>query len=393
MVMVRKQTWPSFPLSPIPRQVASDILQTEHMNLKFGATHWRSLFHQGLLFWILLNLPKIFGQTVEHSDNELNLYTTNYPGSILIFISGISSSMLNVFGSSYVIYISWADYKSSATFTNPLLRFPYHSACISLGFGVLSSINLGYASIYGKPLEGTPCNVLALLIYSLLLLDILLVGAIAFSTYLKICRNHRVDFGKFDWKLLVVCFCLVTLITAVSSLLDGFGGDTYWCFINDKQNSGERLSITYFLLIIYISLLLITSSYLMVMNRLNVITERMLQLIEKSKECSRAISIQSRVDSESETSSANSSDNLSEFTEKLEIPGTLDRATQRIFTHVLLHLLHYIPMMVYLIGKLCSYYTSWVYTVSIVLINTGGIWRALYYGKGVASKKALGNLR
>ncbi|KAI9183842.1 hypothetical protein H9P43_002894 [Blastocladiella emersonii ATCC 22665] len=61
-------------------------------------------------------------------------------------------------------------------------------------------------------------------------------------SYLKICRNVHLKFGKHDWKLHVVTFGTVVVLSIVFYLVNGFGSFAYWCLGNSQALGGSMVS-------------------------------------------------------------------------------------------------------------------------------------------------------
>ncbi|KAI9183841.1 hypothetical protein H9P43_002893 [Blastocladiella emersonii ATCC 22665] len=66
--------------------------------------------------------------------------------------------------------------------------------------------------------------------------------ALSAYSYLKICRNVHLKFGRHDWRLHVVTFGSVVVLAIIFYVVNGFGSSAYWCLGNNQTFGGSMVS-------------------------------------------------------------------------------------------------------------------------------------------------------
>ncbi|KAI9183833.1 hypothetical protein H9P43_002885 [Blastocladiella emersonii ATCC 22665] len=120
------------------------------------------------------------------------------------------------FSARFAVYLACADliWHTSHIIDHTLLlvRQTYPPMHIAVGLGANLIFWFGYAQVLH----------LALSAYS----------------YLKICRNINIRFGRHDWRLHAAAFGTVIFLTGILLIFDGFGLFAYWCLGNSGTIAG-----------------------------------------------------------------------------------------------------------------------------------------------------------
>ncbi|CAG8617692.1 10196_t:CDS:2 [Ambispora gerdemannii] len=153
---------------------------------------------------------------------------------------------LSLIGSIYVIYRTYMKWKSNNYETLPMsLRLPFYSVivdCLIIIAHLVNTVNIqGYSVIYAVPWFSPVCEVIGALSIWTLSLNLHLFFTVAISTYLRVCRKIRFDYGKCDYKLFIIVVALATL--PLLTVINGYGAGRWWCAGKKNANTLEMIGI------------------------------------------------------------------------------------------------------------------------------------------------------
>ncbi|RIB17864.1 hypothetical protein C2G38_2246125 [Gigaspora rosea] len=262
----------------------------------------------------------------------------NIPGLYVVLPTGISIAMIDLICTIYVIARSLNRWLVTKTNLSMAHRVPLYIALSDLILVSNNIINLSYTLINGHTLQGTSCKVIGGITYFALGCNIIIVGAMALVTYLRICRNHFVNLGKYDYKLFlsIMIFNIGFTIIVIPSL----GPAKYWCI------SGQAPLISLLIVILNCTIFTITIfSYTMTLREIN-------QRQKLIKQYSLA------------------TPNLS----WLEII-----ATRKIIGYILTYLIQWTPVVIYVAGLMVDYDEVWTNIIAVATINFGGVANMIAY--------------
>ncbi|CAG8508200.1 17945_t:CDS:2 [Funneliformis caledonium] len=177
----------------------------------------------------------------------------------LYIVSGVSLFFLqlNWIGSLYIFYRTFIKWRSSSRKTIPLsLRFPFYIAITDFGLAVPHTINIAYTMIYKRTLSSPACEFFGGLMITFILLNLLLIGFIAITTWLRVVKEIIFNFGKYDFKLWVIIAGIALISDCVS--FSEFGASKYCSRINSIENQVTLKIFRYILMFLlqYIPILI-----------------------------------------------------------------------------------------------------------------------------------------
>ncbi|CAI2173723.1 18065_t:CDS:2 [Funneliformis geosporum] len=175
----------------------------------------------------------------------------------LYIVSGVSLLFLqlNWIGSLYIFYRTFIKWRSSTCNAIPLsLRFPFYIAITDFGLAVPHTINIAYTMIYKRTLSSPTCEFFGGLMNTFLLLNLLMIGFIAITTWLRVVQEISFNFGKYDYKLWAIIIGIALTLDCVS--FGEFGASKYW--INSIENQVTLKIFRYILMFLlqYIPILI-----------------------------------------------------------------------------------------------------------------------------------------
>ncbi|KAI9179850.1 hypothetical protein H9P43_005181 [Blastocladiella emersonii ATCC 22665] len=66
-------------------------------------------------------------------------------------------------------------------------------------------------------------------------------ACLSLFTWLRVCREVKLDLGRLDWKLHALCFGSIAATTPIIYFINGFGIGGFWCINNIKTDGGTVL--------------------------------------------------------------------------------------------------------------------------------------------------------
>ncbi|RIB30416.1 hypothetical protein C2G38_2026853 [Gigaspora rosea] len=185
---------------------------------------------------------------------------------------------------------------------------------------------------HGITFQGIACKVVGGLSFFGVSNNMSLVGSIALLTYLRTCKKWTIDLGKYDYKL----FAIISLLSFTLTLIGvpSFGPSGYWCYTNQVNPTTPIIIIVLNFMIIFITVFCYIATLLEVNFR-----NRVVQKLGTSSRLSRLELIVAR----------------------------------KITGYILIFILQWTPTMFYVIGQICGYDKTWMYTLTEVAGNSGGV--------------------
>ncbi|RIA95334.1 hypothetical protein C1645_757777, partial [Glomus cerebriforme] len=367
-------------------------------------------------------LTKRLPQTLNDESAESEMYESIYQidpiGSAIIYALGIIVSFANMAGSSLMIYLTIRHKSESLT---PSKRFPLYMATIDFCTSIVTIPNLFYPMEKDYLLIGSWCTLLGFITSLLILMNMMLMASLALITYLRICKCYVVNLGKKDWILFVSILFPTLIISFVTWYLNGFGPDTFWCFINQEE-SGSRVNLIALIIFTYVATIITSFCYMSVIKRIhnaeamltstpftkNSNNEQLKSKILSFKKKSSQISpdkISSSLSNFHKTSlehfltiSSTSIDGLetrppSFFYGTTNSPTAaqectvknIAKATKKMSLYIFLQLIQYTPIIIYSLCILLNQMQTWVYVLTILMLNLGGVAKSLTFMKNELS--------
>ncbi|CAG8457422.1 6813_t:CDS:2 [Ambispora gerdemannii] len=255
---------------------------------------------------------------------------------------GFSGLALNLIGVLCIFYHTYLQWKAQTSSMKMYYRLPFYIAITDLSIIITHFLNMIHPVIYRTPWPNPFCNLLGLTIEVTQCLNQFLFSIVAVSIYLKVSKNSKIDFGKYDWKLFTGMIVLTSLFSIPPLKSDGYGAQQVWCGLKP----GRQFVTLYFFLLATVNLLVTTVCYVQILSKLK----------------------QSRCDL---VSSRHQTKNVE------------DRVTKKIALHVLVFLLQWLPVNLYTITFFFGTSDFWIMVVAAIGINMGGIGNALAYAYNI----------
>ncbi|GBB92300.1 hypothetical protein RclHR1_00020003 [Rhizophagus clarus] len=263
----------------------------------------------------------------------------------IVTIIPLTLNTLNLVGSAYIFYRTYLRWKFDYDKLDSLsIRFPFYIAITDFLFSIVILTDFSYTASNASDLSTgedivwpTPyCAIIGFFNTSFTLLNMLLVGGISVTTWLRVVQEYYFDLGKYDYKVWFP-ICFLSFIIPLISVHD-FGPQVYWCGIEDNNNS---LISTFLLIIILITLFAIVFCY-----------THILKLIHDAKD-----------DSSIENSEMNE-----ERRNNIE-----KKILKKVSAYIFVFILQYIPLMLSDIFKLLKVEFILFNALSLSAISIGGI--------------------
>nr|CAG8455198.1 11099_t:CDS:2 [Entrophospora candida] len=126
---------------------------------------------------------------------------------------------------------------------------PFYIALTDAFLSFIHTINLSYTAANKTTWTQSSCAVIGGLVIILFAINALLVGIIAISTWLRVCKNIEIDNGIYDYKLWAVTITLSLII--ICSSANEFGPQKFWqaehvflylMAVTDENDNNEKES-------------------------------------------------------------------------------------------------------------------------------------------------------
>ncbi|CAG8519852.1 10431_t:CDS:2 [Ambispora leptoticha] len=279
-----------------------------------------------------LNAPLTWPQTQPYNGVKDQAFYTVFTFIYTFFV-------LSSIGSSYVIYRTYVKWKNNKFESLPMsLRLPFYTVTTDFFITSTFAINTSYGAAYAVPWFSPVCEMVGALSVWTQCLNVFLFLVVSMSTYLRVCRQMRINYGKYDYKLFLTVFVMATLPLLPASINNGYGPQKWWC-----AGASQTRLVGILALVIQLSIFVLTGfAYL-----------RILMLLAYQSQ---------QVHEESDPSLS-----------KLEY-----RVTRNIARYILLFLLQWIPVFVSVIAYIFEIEDTWMYMIEPVG-GFGGIGNAILY--------------
>ncbi|KAL1919486.1 uncharacterized protein VTP21DRAFT_2179 [Calcarisporiella thermophila] len=284
-------------------------------------------------------------------------------GSRAVFAAGIISGFANVLVAGYFIY--WA-VKTNRKRSHGRSFIPAYMAVFELVPALFTIANLLSAMSRDHVMAQPECGVVGAIIYFFINAGLALVGCFALTIYLRLCHQSKVVLGYGDCGIVPLALLVPILLTVTSAVTKGYGDDMFWCFV-DNRFSGGTLSNAASVVLVYFVLVVITVSYIKVVNQLYSPKTNMSQVF-------RAMHIPTKESnaSKNRTLHANPAHYNSDCVRMLSM---------RLSSYILVFLLQYAPLSIYGLCLLVDYRRAWIYVTMLVALHVGGMVKLFLYSR------------
>ncbi|CAI2162974.1 16733_t:CDS:2 [Funneliformis geosporum] len=333
---------------------------------------------------------------IPHTDKSI--YKLDPTGSAVFYVAGIITSFANMLGSSLMIILTIHKYRCNSEYLTTSKRFPLYMAIMDFGTSFITLPNLFYPMTQDYLMRGSWCSSLGFMTSLLIGINMMLMAILALITYLRICKRFVVNLGKKDCFLFLSILIPTLTISFVTWLLDGFGPDTFWCFMNSLK-SGSRVNLIALIAFAYIVTIITSFSYMNVIKRINNV-EAMLASFSRTKDSNMQDTEQSSSTWSTKfkqtfffTSASLKSSNRTSTISR-ETMSNLDglelrppsffyelRPSVIVNAPTALQLIQYTPIIIYSLCFLVNEMQAWVYVLTVVMLNLGGVVKSVTFMK------------
>ncbi|GBC06773.1 hypothetical protein RclHR1_07030003 [Rhizophagus clarus] len=271
----------------------------------------------------------------------------------IVTIIPLTLNILNLLGSAYIFYRTYLRWKFDYDNFNTLsIRFPFYIAITDFLFSAIILIDFSYTVSNVSALTNgvslvwpSPCcEILGFFNIAFTLLNMLLVGSISLTTWLRVVQEYYFNWGICDYKVWLPIGFLSFIIPLAS--VNDFGPQKYWCGIKDGNSS---LVSTLLLITILLTLLTIVFCYMHV-----------LKTIHDVKDDNSSSILTSEID--------------------IEQHNNIERKIlAKVLTYILVFIFQYIPLMLTDIFKLIKIQYILLNAISLSAISIGGISNLIQY--------------
>jgi len=344
---------------------------------------------------------------IDYNKTNDGIYEIDPTGSGILFVSGLITSFINIFGCIVIFVLSYRTSKKLLEPLSPTQRFPLYMAGLDLLTAAFIIPNLLYPMIHNKLLPGIWCKVMGFGMSTLISMNMMLMAIIAVITYLSVCHKKSGASGAKDWALFASTILPSFTIAVITLSMNGYGPDTFWCF-TQRSASGSQVNLVAMVAFAYIVTAITTFCYLNVIKRIHNVESLLSAGIFKkpSKSTSRRTSeipmynlnspsISERYDDRRNNRSASKSASYQDLSlpavlmtstmhRKLtkaekRVASKVTRATRRMSSYIFLQLIQYTPVIIYCLCLLVGANAAWVYILTITILNLGGVAKAIAY--------------
>ncbi|CAG8561851.1 1617_t:CDS:2 [Cetraspora pellucida] len=170
------------------------------------------------------------------------------------------------------------------------------------------------------------------------------IASVSVITYFRVCRNKRIDTGRYDWKLLLPIAIASFATTGLG--WKSYGAVKYWCDLKTDNLGMSICSVSITLSVLFICLF----CYLKTIFAIRSVKRK--QSLFNNDVIYK---------------------NIPHFNE-IEI-----KVTKKIFGYVLVFILQWIPTVPYELWQVYSDPPAWIFCMVAVGLNMGGIGNAIFY--------------
>ncbi|EXX58004.1 hypothetical protein RirG_201830 [Rhizophagus irregularis DAOM 197198w] len=208
-----------------------------------------------------------------------------------------------------------------------------------------------HTAIRGRVWDDPVCQLMSVLNWAFISVNLCFYCVIAITTYLRICHEKYFDCGRYDCKLWLIVFIISMILQLIN--IPNHGGRKYWC----AGKSGQVRSPMILFVMITSSLLIVCFCYMNILIRIINIQNPSISALSK--------------DSANENGIGN---------DVLEQRAEIERrAAKKILSYVLIFIMQWVPVQISAAARFFSNDNTWVYLVTSIGRSFGGIGNAIQY--------------
>ncbi|PKY45747.1 hypothetical protein RhiirA4_460405 [Rhizophagus irregularis] len=268
----------------------------------------------------------------------------------IVFVIPITFHSINLLGTLYIFYRTYLRWKRDHRSIVLSLRFPFYLAITDFLYSSLDLINYSYsASNKSKflnneviTLPSPLCEIMGFSVVLFVSFNILLVGAISITTWLRVVQEYYFELGKYDYKIWFP-IVILSLIFPLSTL-NAYGPTKYNCGAKPEASAIMKI----FFILIVLTLATILFCYI-----------HILTTIRRVKE---------------ENSSVSSSNNSWMYLNNIE-----KKTLKKVLTYILVFILQYVPVLIYNMFRLLKIQNFIIGVIVSSVICLGGIGNVIQY--------------
>ncbi|CAG8682020.1 9819_t:CDS:2, partial [Funneliformis mosseae] len=322
--------------------------------------------------------------TSSTNDSILN----NSIGNGIFFVAGIITSFASIVGCSTIMMITFNTWKKLKKLP-PSQKFPFYMSIMDLLIALITIPNLFYPMQNNELLNSEVlCQIFGFSMSSLINMNMILMTTFAIKTYLHICKRIIVNFGSYDWKLIISILTLSTPFSIITAVFNGYGQDNYWCYMNRMNNYGSKASMICSVIFTYIVIMTTTFCYLKVIKTIHGVELMLTSKSFKSAwcpiKCNRSSSMTNEDGLELRPPSffitimsIQSIPTASQQT----VASNIMKATRKLTGYIFLQLIQYAPIIIYCLCFLYDVNEVWIYILFIVSLNLGSVAKTFVFLK------------
>ncbi|CAG8503279.1 16129_t:CDS:2 [Rhizophagus irregularis] len=334
---------------------------------------------------------------ISDSETYKSIYKLDPTGSAIFYVAGIITSFANMMGSFIVIYSTLNKIQYKSEILTPSKRFPLYMAIMDFGTSIVTLPNLFFPMQKDSLMIGNWCTSLGFITSLFIVMNMMLMASLALITYLRICKRYVMNLGKKDWILFSLILFPTLTISFVTWYLNGFGPDTFWCFINQEE-TGSRVNLIALIVFSYVVTIMTSFCYMSVIKRIHNAETMFADSYTKNERYkSKFYSFKTQLLSPtSDHFSTTIIDGLeirppSFFYGPITAPTAaqertlknITKATRKMSSYIFLQMLQYTPIIIYSLCILMNQMQTWVYVLTVVMLNLGGVAKSFVFMKNV----------
>ncbi|RGB29273.1 hypothetical protein C1646_818609 [Rhizophagus diaphanus] len=233
-----------------------------------------------------------------------------------------------------------------------IYRLPFYTACTDFLINCNFFINMLHTAIYAQVWDDMPCRIIGALNWAFLTINICFYAVIAIITYLRICRDMYLNYGKYDYKLWLIIIAGSIIIQLVN--IQNNGKRDYWC----AAKSGQFNSAIILFTTITIVLSIILFCYISILRKVHKAPEFL----------------------SSSSSSSRNENTANVRVIALEHYSEVERkAAKKILSYIAMFILQWIPMLISQGARFVLNEEPWVYVMGTIGRSFGGIGNLLQF--------------
>ncbi|GBC00580.1 hypothetical protein RclHR1_00390034 [Rhizophagus clarus] len=272
---------------------------------------------------------------------------TEFYIAMVIPLTALSFNLLGTFYIFYRTYLRWKHERKSILLSH---RFPFYIAIIDFLYSLTDLINHSYSAsnkskFLNKEVITWPspvCDIIGFCIVLFASINVLLVGAISITTWLRVVQEYYFKLGKYDYKIWLPIIFLSSILPL--STINSYGAQKYDCGIK----AGHDVIGSLFFIVVILTLSTIIFCYI-----------HILKTIHNIKEDNSSI--------------ASSNNNLMRLND-------IERKTlKKVLTYILVFILQYVPVLIYDIFWFLKIQNLIVDTLASTVLCFGGIGNVIQY--------------